>query len=564
MPGLIAMHHLLRFSVARYLLNVKHPPSIIKNLIDSTNFSVYSMQKNRRYINWGLIMMNAVVLHNAHWLYLAGVAAVVITMIFRANVVVPSMIASFLVLLSLSGSVVGALGGVFNASLVAAKELFNIFLVIAFMTALLNSLKSIQSDIRMVEPFRVVMKNGHVAYFVLAGITYVISLFFWPTPAVPLVSAILLPAAIAAGLPPLGGAIAIAIAGQGMALSSDYVIGVAPGISAKAAGASAVLIGDRALVLSLITGVIALLLAYFSMRKHMQPADPALLEQWQANAGGSIAEPVKSPGTFEKAELARGTHRDQLATDADIEHEHAKLSARRTKWSKVFAVVTPIAFLFVVMVMVLPKFGAGTTDLKGGDAAALVGGVAVLLMMLVTTAAVGPRRMLDVCPEHITDGLVFAFKAMGSVLPIAGFFFLGAGDTLGQVLGTSATPTPSLLFEIVQAGQHLIPDSRMFVTFGILIVGMITGIDGSGFAGLPLTGALAGALGPVAGIDTATLAAVGQMGAVWTGGGTLIAWSSLIAVAGFARVPVLDAVRALLAPVIIGLTVAALASTVLW
>ncbi|MCM2209595.1 hypothetical protein MYF61_28640, partial [Klebsiella quasipneumoniae] len=118
-------------------------------------------------------------------------------------------------------------------SLVAAKELFNIFLVIAFMTALLNALKTLRSDIRMVEPFRLVMKNGHSAYFILAGITYVISLFFWPTPAVPLVSAILLPAAIAAGLPPLAGAMAIAIAGQGMALSSDYVIGVAPGISAK-------------------------------------------------------------------------------------------------------------------------------------------------------------------------------------------------------------------------------------------------------------------------------------------------------------------------------------------
>ena len=36
------------------------------------------------------------------------------------------------------------------------------------------------------------------------------------------------------------------------------------------------------------------------------------------------------------------------------------------------------------------------------------------------------------------------------------------------------------------------------------------------------------------GMDVAALAALGQMGAVWTGGGTLIAWSSLIAVAGFA------------------------------
>ena len=55
------------------------------------------------------------------------------------------------------------------------------------------------------------------------------------------------------------------------------------------------------------------------------------------------------------------------------------------------------------------------------------------------------------------------------------------------------------------------------------------------------------------GLDVVTLCAVGQMGAVWTGGGTLIAWSSLIAVAGFARVPVLALVRSLLLPVLAGL-----------
>ncbi|HUG57900.1 MAG TPA: hypothetical protein VL002_06675, partial [Candidimonas sp.] len=58
---------------------------------------------------------------------------------------------------------------------------------------------------------------------------------------------------------------------------------------------------------------------------------------------------------------------------------------------------------------------------------------------------------------------------------------------------------------------------------------------------------------PVVGMDPATLAAVGQMGAIWTGGGTLIAWSSLIAVAGFARVHILDLVRALMMPVLIAL-----------
>lgn len=510
-------------------------------------------------------MQNAITLTAAHWFYLAGVAAVVVTMIFRANVVVPSVIATFFVVLALSGSFIAALGGIFTASLVAAKELFNIFLVIAFMTALLNALKTIQSDVRMVEPFRLVMKNGHVAYFMLAAITYVISLFFWPTPAVPLVSAILLPAAIAAGLPPLAGAMAIAIAGQGMALSSDYVIGVAPGISAKAAGAgvSAALVADRALMLSLITGVIALGLGYLMTRKNFQSASPLHLEKWQATAANGTPD-LDGPGTFEKAEIAHGTERAPLATESDIDALMLLQSQRRNRWSRIFAVVTPLAFLAVVLVMVLPKMGTGLPDLKGGDAAALVGGVAALLMMLVTLASVGPRRMLDVCPDHVTDGLVFAFKAMGSVLPIAGFFFLGASETAAQVLGVTADKAPSLLFELVQAGKDFVPDSRIFVAFGVLLVGMITGIDGSGFSGLPLTGALSGALGPVVGLNPATLAAVGQMGAVWTGGGTLIAWSSLIAVAGFARVPVLEAVRMLMLPVLTGLAVATLASTMIW
>jgi len=133
----------------------------------------------------------------AHWAYVAGVVAVVLTMVLRANVVVPSIVATFAVTLAWTASPVGALSSIFNASFVAAKELFNIFLVIALITALLNALKALRSDVRMVQPFRVVMTNGHSAFFILAAITYVISLFFWPTPAVPLVSAVLLPAAIA-------------------------------------------------------------------------------------------------------------------------------------------------------------------------------------------------------------------------------------------------------------------------------------------------------------------------------------------------------------------------------
>src|SRR5690606_28585806 len=89
---------------------------------------------------------------------------------------------------------------------------------------------------------------------------------------------------------PLAGAMAIAIAGQGMALSADYVIGVAPGISAKAAGVAASVVADRALVLSLIVGGVALTLTYMGMRRHILVPSNALLEQWQARASTAAPE----------------------------------------------------------------------------------------------------------------------------------------------------------------------------------------------------------------------------------------------------------------------------------
>ena len=51
---------------------------------------------------------------------------------------------------------------------------------------------------------------------------------------------------------------------------------------------------------------------------------------------------------------------------------------------------------------------------------------------------------------------------------------------------------------------------------------------------------------------------------VWTGGGTLVAWSSLIAVAGFARVPVFQIVQTVMVPVLIGLATSTLCAVLIW
>ena len=506
-------------------------------------------------------------LDTVHAVYLFGVAAIMLSMVLRANVVVPAIAATFAVAATFSGSLLAATIAVFNGSLVAAKELFSIFLVIAFMTALLNALRSLGADQRMVRPFRGIMTNGHVAYLVLAAMTYVISLFFWPTPAVPLVAATLLPAAIVAGLPAMGAAIAIAVAGQGMALSSDYVIRVAPAISARAAGLadSAAVVADKALVLSLVTGSIALGLGYLRIRRDIAAPSERHLAMWQAGATLGLPAAPEETGAADKAvvalRMAEGLPGEPaLANGGSL----AAAALPVARWGGVLAVATPLVFLLVVGVMLAPKFAAGLPELRGGDAAALVGGTAALMMLVACFAADGARAMYSAA-DHIIDGLVFSFRAMGTVLPIAGFFFLGAAETSGPILGLPAGQAgPGLLFEVIGAAQHLIPPSPAAIAFAVMVVGMITGIDGSGFAGLPLTGALAGALGPVARIDPTTLAAVGQMGAVWTGGGTLIAWSSLIAVTGFARVPVLEAVRMLFLPVVTGLVCSTLLAVVLW
>ncbi|REG45560.1 hypothetical protein B0G80_9168 [Paraburkholderia sp. BL6669N2] len=537
-------------------------------------------------------MHSIAVLTPAHFCYLAGVVAIIATMIFRANVVVPAILATFAVAFAWSGKLLVGFQAIFMGSLTAAHELFNIFLVIALMTALLNGLRELGADVRMVRPFKRIMFNGHAAFFILALITYLISLFFWPTPAVPLVGAILIPAAVYAGLPPLGAAAAIAIAGQGMALSSDYVIKVAPGISARAAGADMLTVANTAFGLSLIVGFVALGMTWFSVvRGRVKAPSAANLSVWETQGLVTADGEPEHQGSFAKVELARGTSGNLAAEHEGASSSHMEgegalaamsiapmpqggaalqmtqmspiaadvLLDRRELWSKVFALATPLAFLAVVVVMMRPDM-IGSGAIRGGDAAALIGGMAAVLMMLATLSH-GRKGFLDRTAEHIIDGFVFAFKAMGAVLPIAGFFFVGDASTAGPILGAAAgAHVPSFLFELVQACSQVIPQNPLFVSFGVLLMGMITGIDGSGFAGLPLTGSLSGALAPMVHLPAATLAAVGQMGAVWTGGGTLVAWSSLIAVTGFARVPVLDAVRALFLPVVCGLVIATLAA----
>ncbi|WHY64881.1 hypothetical protein [Neobacillus sp. SuZ13] len=474
----------------------------------------------------------------AHWVYLVVTVAVIIIMLLRKGVVLPLIVGTFIVAAVYKGSLIGGFQAVFNANLVAAKELFSIFLIISIMIGLLNSLKDLGADKRMVVPIQKIMVNGHVSYLVLMVTTFVISLFFWPTPAVPLICALLVPAAVSAGLPVMTSAMVIVIAGQGMALSSDYIMQVAPMLSAKAAGIDKALVSDKAFILSLITGFSALAIVYATHRK--------------AITKKSVNENNNEKAFFQVTE--------ELAATVE---ETAEVIRVKQKWGKIFAIIVPLAMLGVMIFMVQSKIGGGA-GFEGGDGAAFIGGVATILLVL-ATIAFNRIHALDKISEHITEGFVFAFRAMAPVIPIAGYFFMGSGDFSAQILSLGEDAAkPGFLFDLIQAGQNYIPHSPIIAAFSILIIGIITGLDGSGFAGLPLTGALSGAIGPGSNIDPSVLAAIGQMGAVWSGGGTLIAWSSLVAVAGFLQVSPLELARKNFFPVITGLFLATILAVIIW
>ena len=88
-----------------------------------------------------------------HGVNVIGVAASILAMFFRANIVVPSLLASLAVALAFSGSLTGVVISIFSTSLVQAKQWLGIFFVIALITSLFNALRSLGADQVMFLPF---------------------------------------------------------------------------------------------------------------------------------------------------------------------------------------------------------------------------------------------------------------------------------------------------------------------------------------------------------------------------------------------------------------------------
>ncbi len=447
-----------------------------------------------------------VTLTTAHWVFLFWVAVVIVVMGLRKDPLIPCILGLLSVGWLVKGTVVGAFTTVFNSLIVAGNEFWGIIVIISLIVSLSKLLGETGADYLVMSPAARLMVNADVAFWVVGFAMLIASWFFWPSPATALVGAILFPVAVRAGLPAIGVAMAMNLFGHGIGLSTDYVIQGAPTITAKAAGfADASPVISASIPLALTMGLVTTIAAYLVVKKDMR-----------TNAAAHKLE------------------REKMAAAAP--------SQRQLNWVSWFlAVGTPAAFALDVVAML-------TLDLRGGDATALLGATALVILAVGCLLQFGLEG-LEKITDYIRDGFMFGIKIFAPVVIIGGFFFMGKGD-LAKSIFELKTATGFLEDFGVYLSQT-VPLNKVFVAIVSLGTGIIVGLDGSGFSPLPLVGAVAATFEKAITVDKATLAALGQIGGVWTGGGTIIPWG-LIPVAAITGVNPIELARRNFVPVVLG------------
>jgi TRAP-type C4-dicarboxylate transport system permease large subunit len=426
----------------------------------------------------------------AHWVYALFIVLVLVTMALRRETPLVCIVGSFILSWVITGHLVKAVQAVFNSVVVAFSELLGVVAIISLIVAMAKMLEETGLAEMMFRPVRRIMKTPGVAYWAMGFVIMVVAWVIWPSPAIALVGALLLPAAIKVGLPPISAAMAISMFGYGCALTTDFIIQGAPGITAKAANIPVGDVMTKSVPLLIVWAAIALPLSFRSVRKDIRM---------------SAGKPIEW-APFE------------LSSEAKAERE--KWTAAAPGFKK-FALAV-IASLFGLDIVAMLAF-----KLRGGDATALLGGTVGIVMVFVGLGVYG-KEGFEKLSEHARAGFMFGVRIFAPVFLIASFFFMGSPGTAKAIFGEGAK---GLLFDLGQALANAVPLSRIPVAIVQAVVGGITGLDGSGFSGLPLVGTLAQALGGPTKLDIPTLGALGQYFAVAVGGGTIIPWAVIPAAA---------------------------------
>jgi hypothetical protein len=449
-----------------------------------------------------------------HWIYLAFIVLIIGFMIARKDTSLICIIGIFLLAATATHSLSAAISGVFNSFIYAITELLPTILVISIIVAMSKVLTTTGINDVMISPFTRFIRTPGWAYWTIGILMMIISWFFWPSPAVALMGAVLLPVAIRVGLPALGAAMAMNLFGHGIALSGDFIIQGAPKLTADAAGLPVSEVISASVPLVFVMGVVTTVAAFLLLRRDMKRGH-------FANEANEVA----------------------ATADAAIEKTKQLLSNQA---KNMLAIIIPILFVLDVIAMFYLR-------LQGGDATALIGGTAIFILILISIFAHKQESFSEIT-NYLIEGFQFGFKVFGPVIPIAAFFYLGDAGFV-KIIGEHLPKlSQGIVNDLGIALAHVVPLSDGVGAVTLAIVGAITGLDGSGFSGISLTGSVAHLFATAIGGGAATLTALGQIAAIWVGGGTLVPWA-LIPAAAICGVDPFELARRNLVPVAIGLVV---------
>ncbi|MBN8435538.1 hypothetical protein LZP85_01890 [Priestia flexa] len=446
-----------------------------------------------------------------HWIYVSFILLILGFMIIRRDTTIICIIGIFLLSFTATSSLTGSISGVFSSFIYAITELLPTILIISIIVSMSKALITTGVNDMMISPFARFIKTPTLAYWVIGLVMMIISFFFWPSPAIALLGAVLLPVALRAGLPALGVAMAMNLFGHGIALSGDFVIQAAPKLTADAAGLPVSDVIQASVPLVITMGVVTTVTAFIFLKRDLK--------------NGTL--PVQASPLIEAAE--------------NTEKVQMPLVLKR-----ILALLIPILFALNVWAMF-------TFNLQGGDATALIGGTSLFILMIISIIG-HQNKGLEKTTSYLIEGFQFGFKVFGPVIPIAAFFYLGdAGFTsiIGDFLPKGSH---GIVNDLGVAISSVVPLNEQIAAVTVMTIGAITGLDGSGFSGISLVGSISQLFATAIGSGTATLTALGQVAGIWVGGGTLIPWA-LIPAAAICGVSPFELARRNLKPVAIGLVV---------
>jgi hypothetical protein len=444
-------------------------------------------------------------LSTIHYAYLIIILIIIVIIILKKDVILPCILGIGIIGYIFTGDVLKALQIIYKAVVISGKEFIEVVVLIALVNAMSSALTDIGADELIIKPMKKLMINKTMSFFVLGITMTLVSWFIWPTPAVVFVGALMVPVAVKSGLPPVWAAVVLCIFGNGVALSSDFVLQVAPSITAKTANLESPLgIIKDCLPFWGVMSIITITTAFILMKKE------------------KIAEIVGNDMISETLVL--------------------KQLKKQSSGAKVIAIATPLAF--ITNIVLITRLG-----LIGSESTALIGGTATLIMIISSIVHTDIKTSLGEVTKYVKSGFTFGISIFAPIIIIGAFFFLGSENTAIAILGNGAS---GILSDIGIYAASKIPLSKFSVIGIQTAASTLLGLSGSGFAGLPLVGTLAQTFSKAIVIDKEMVAAFGQIITIWIGGGTIIPWS-VVAAAGICKVEPYDVARRNFIPVTCGI-----------